>query len=193
MRSPDQFIVKPIDEKRYADTIDIAGIDFIVTSDQEDAKNSNREAVVHSLPLRYDGPIEVGDHLLVHHNVFKFYYDMKGRQRNGKSYFRDGLFFIDDQQFFMWRKPDGDWQSVGDSCFLAPVPERETWLTKFSGSEPLLGQVRYSNESLRVAGVKEGDIVFHQPECEYEFRVSGEVLYRMFTRNITIQYEREGV
>ena len=193
MRSADQFIVKPVGEKRYDNTIDIAGIDFIISADQEDAKASNREAIVESIPLYYDGPVSPGDYLLVHHNVFKFYNDMKGRQRNGKSYFRDGLFFIDDRQYFMWRKPEGDWQSVGEYCFLAPVPEREMWLSKFSGSEPLLGQVRYANESLRKAGINEGDIVFHEPECEYEFRVFGEVLYRMQTNDITIKYDGEAV
>ena len=38
-------------------------------------------------PLGYDGEIVVGDLLLVHHNVFKFYNDMKGRQKSGKSFF----------------------------------------------------------------------------------------------------------
>ena len=48
--------------------------------------------------------IEPGDTLLVHHNVFKFYNDMRGRQQSGKSYFKDDLFFIDDTQFFMYKK-----------------------------------------------------------------------------------------
>jgi hypothetical protein len=35
-----------------------------------------------------------GDTLLVHHNVFKFYNDIKGVERSGRSYFMDDLFFI---------------------------------------------------------------------------------------------------
>ena len=79
MKSPNQFIVKPINGKRYDNTKDIGGIDLIVSTSEEDHKFSNRYAEVVATPLSYSGPIEPGDTLLVHHNVFKFYNDMKYR------------------------------------------------------------------------------------------------------------------
>ena len=76
MKSPFQFIVKPVKGKRYDNTKEIGGIDFIISTSQEDHKFSNRYAEVVSTPIDYSGPIQTGDILLVHHNVFKFYYDI---------------------------------------------------------------------------------------------------------------------
>lgn len=188
MRSPNDFIVKPLDDKRYADTKTMDGVDLIVSSDQEDAKMSNREAVVISTPINYDGPVVAGDHLIVHHNVFKFYNDMRGRLRNGRSYFKDGLYFVDCDQYFMWRRPDGDWSPVGDFCFVKPVATRHNWIDKCSEYEPLMGTVAYPNEDLLTRDVKRGDRVLFTPDSEYEFRIGDELLYRMRSKNITIKF-----
>ena len=85
MQSPDRFIVRPIKGKRYNNTKEIGGLEFITSTSEEDVSASNREAEVISVPLNYKGEIEKGDVLLVHHNVFKFYNDMKGRRQSGKS------------------------------------------------------------------------------------------------------------
>ena len=92
MRAPYNFIVKPLNNKRYNNTQKIGGIDFVTSTSQENHIASNREAIVISLPIIYNGPIHIGDTLLVHHNVFKFYYDMQGRQKSGRSFFKDDLF-----------------------------------------------------------------------------------------------------
>ena len=67
-----EFIVRPIGSKRYSNTKSIAGMDFVVSTSEEDHKFVNREGEVLSTPLDYDGNIRVGDILLVHHNAFKF-------------------------------------------------------------------------------------------------------------------------
>jgi hypothetical protein len=100
MKSPTQFIVKPVNGSRYSNIKNIGGIDFIVNTSEEEAKFSNRYAEVIETPLNYKGPIQNGDTLIVHHNAFKFYNDVKGRRKSGKSFFRDDLFLIDEEQFF---------------------------------------------------------------------------------------------
>ena len=87
MQSPTQFIVKPKDDTRYSNTKKIEGLDLILDTSEESVSFSNREAVVIETPIMYNGPIEKGDSLLVHHNVFKFYNDMYVRIQSGKSYF----------------------------------------------------------------------------------------------------------
>ena len=106
MQSPFYFITKSINGKRYNNTKDIGGIEFITSTSEEDHKFSNRYAEVIEVPIDYEGPIRKGDTLLVHHNVFKFYNDMKGVQRSGKSFFKDDLFFVDDEQFFMYKQEE---------------------------------------------------------------------------------------
>jgi hypothetical protein len=181
MKSPYMFIVRPKDGKRYANIND----GLIVSTSQEDHRFSQRIAEVVELPIKYDGPIKVGDLLLVHHNVFKFYYDMKGRQKSGRSFFKDDLFFVDHMQFFMYH--DGDrWHAHDKYCFIKPVEKKESVIFKNVSEEPLIGTIRYINEQLEAFGLKEGDEISFKPNSDYEFTVDGEKLYRMFTDNITL-------
>ena len=96
-------LVKPIEGKRYNNTKSIGGIEFVVNTSEEEADFSNREAIVIETPLGYAGNIKPGDTLIVHHNVFKFYNDIKGNRKSGKSFFKDDLFFVDNEQFYLWR------------------------------------------------------------------------------------------
>jgi hypothetical protein len=186
MRSPFYFIVKPIDGKRYNNTKDIGGVDLIVSTSEEDHKFSNRYGEVVELPLGYKGPIQQGDTLLVHHNAFKFYNDMKGRQKSGKSFFRDDLFFIETEQFYLY-KNNGAWKTYDRYCFVKPIPTTESYIKKPFSEEPLMGIMKYPNEYLLSRGVKEGDTICFTPDSEYEFTVEEEKLYRIFDHQITIK------
>ena len=186
MKSPYSFIVEPLQGKRYTNTKSIGGIEFVVSTSEEDHKFSNREAVVVETPINYSGPISKGDILLVHHNVFKFYNDMKGRRQSGKSYFKDNLFFIDEGQFFLYKK-DYDWITFDKYCFVKPIEKKESFLSKSGRYEPLTGEIVYPNDYLKSQGIKSGDTVIFQPDSEYEFYVDGQVLYRMYDSNITIK------
>ena len=86
MQSPWSFVVRPIGGNRYVNEKNIAGVDFIVNTSEENHNASNREAEVVELPIGYTGKIRKGDILLVHHNVFKYYNDMYGRKKSGKSF-----------------------------------------------------------------------------------------------------------
>ena len=185
MRSPFNFIVKPESGTRYNNTKEIGGIDLIVNTSEEDHKFSNRHAIVVEVPNKYDGPIRPGDTLLVHHNVFKFYNDMKGRQKSGRSFFRDDVFLIDPDQFFLY-KQDGKWHTYDRYCFVKPIPATESYIKKPFTHEPLMGEMVYPNAYLVSQGVDQGDKVCFKPDSEYEFEVDGEKLYRMYDHQITI-------
>lgn len=186
MRSPFYFIVKPMNGKRYDNTKDIGGVDLIVSTSEEDHKFSNRYAEVIELPLGYKGPIQQGDTLLVHHNAFKFYNDMKGRQKSGKSFFKDDLFFIETEQFYLY-KNEGKWKTYDRYCFVKPVPVTESYIKKPFSNEPLMGIMKYPNEYLLSRGIRSGDMVCFTPDSEYEFIVDEETLYRIYDHQITIK------
>lgn len=186
MKSPFYFIAKPVNGKRYDNTRDIGGIDFIVSTSEEDHKFSNRYAKVIELPVGYTGPISIGDTLLVHHNVFKFYNDMRGRQKSGKSFFKDDLFFIETDQFFMYKK-GSIWNAYDKYCFVKPIPATESYIKKPFSEEPLMGKMAYPNEYLLSQGIEKGDFVCFTPDTEYEFTVDGEKLYRMYDHQITMK------
>jgi hypothetical protein len=185
MKSPFYFIVKPRGNKRYDSTKKIGNINFITSTSKEDHAASNRYAIVVETPINYNGPIEIGDTLLVHHNVFKYYNDMKGNERSGKSFFKDDLFFIDNDQFFMYNK-NNKWNAHSRYCMIKPIPKKENYLKTHEENEPLMGLVKYPNKYLISKGVNKGDKVSFKPESEYEFNVDGEKLYRMFDKSITL-------
>ncbi len=186
MQSPFYFIAKPLEGKRYNNTKEIGGIELIVSTSEEDHNFSNRQAEVIEVPRGYKGPIAPGDILLVHHNVFKFYNDIRGNRKSGKSFFREDLFFIEPDQFFLFKRNDA-WYSYDRYCFVRPIPAQESYIFKPFSKEPLMGQMVYPNQYLISKGVYPGDIVCFQPESEYEFEVDGEKLYRIFDHQITIK------
>jgi hypothetical protein len=186
MQSPFYFIAKPLEGKRYNNTKEIGGIELIVSTSEEDHNFSNRQAEVIEVPRGYKGPIAPGDILLVHHNVFKFYNDIRGNRKSGKSFFREDLFFIEPDQFFLFKRNDV-WYSYDRYCFVRPIPAQESYIFKPFSKEPLMGQMVYPNQYLISKGVYTGDIVCFQPESEYEFEVDGENLYRIFDHQITIK------
>jgi len=185
MKSPFYFIAKPLEGKRYNNSKNIEGLDLITSTSEENHMASNREAIVVSTPIGYKGEIKPGDRMLVHHNVFKFYNDMKGHQRSGKSFFKDDLFFIDNEQFFMYKNENG-WNCHDRYCFVEPVKKQDSFLFKNFKEEPLIGRIKYVNKYLLDKGIKSGDMIAFKPESEYEFNVDGEKLYRMYDHQITI-------
>lgn len=188
MKPPFLFLVKPKGGVRYDNTKEISGKDFIVSSSQEDHTVTNRFAEVVEVPTIYDGEIKKGDTLLVHHNVFRKYYDMKGREKSGPSFFMDDLFLIDYDQFFLYKTKDG-WSAPDPYCFIKPIDKKDEVLSTSSTEQELIGTIRYPNNKMIEIGLTEGKMVSFQPESEYEFTVEGEKVYRMFTRNICILLE----
>lgn len=182
MQSPIDFIVTG---KRYNNTKEIGGIELIVNTSEEDHTFSNRYAEVVEVPRGYNGPIKKGDTLLVHHNVFKFYNDIKGRRKSGRSFFKDDTFFVEPDQFFMYKR-DGKWHTYDRYCFVKPIPATESYIKKPFTNEPLMGTMVYPNAYLENQGVRAGDTVCFKPDSEYEFDVDGEKLYRIFDHQITM-------
>jgi len=185
MKSPFYFIVEPYNGRRYDNIKKIGDMNLIMSSSKEDHTVSNRFAKVISTPINYKGEIIPGDILLVHHNVFKFYNDIKGRQKSGKSFFKDNLFFIEKDQFFMF-KHKNKWKCHSKYVMIKPILKKDSYIKGSNTEEPLTGIIKYINSELLEKGLKEGDTVCFEPESEYPFIVEEEKLYRMFDSNITL-------
>ena len=110
---------------------------------------------------------------------------MQGKIQSGKSYFKDDLFFIDEEQYFAYHNGE-KWNSVNRYCFVKPIPVEDSYIYKPLSEEPLIGMIKYPNKYLVQQGVNEGCKVTFKPESEYEFNIDGEKLYRMFDHQITM-------
>ena len=86
MKSLYQFIVKPY-KSRYDNVTSSDDKELIVNTSIESHKFVSKKAVVVSTPAAFDTDIKVGDTVYVHHNIFRRYYDMKGKEKNSSTFF----------------------------------------------------------------------------------------------------------
>lgn len=157
----------------------------VLTSSIENHKDVNRIGEVVQVPVEYQGNISIGDLVVVHHNIFRSYYDMKGYERKSREYFKDNLYLVDLNQIFLVKK-DNNWNSFDDFCFVSPVEEKkEVTINKYSSN---IGKLKYSNEGLFLLGVNEGDTVAFVDDSEYEFIIDDQLMYRMRTKDICIKF-----
>jgi len=179
MRSPHSFIVSP-KKKRYKTTT-IAGVELDTSTSIENAKDVSKEGIVVALPLIYDGPIKVGDEVLIHHNIFREYYDQTGKLKYSRAFLYDDLFTAIPEEVFLY-KEDGEWRPHLDFCFVKPIHEDSLSLLDNSQLQHT-GTIFLSNEHT----TKE-PIGFTR-ESEYEIEIDGELYYRMRDNDICL-YER---
>lgn len=167
MRSPFFFIVEPVGDRYEGATI-------------EDVTAVNRKAKVLATPAGYKGDVQDGDTIIVHHNTFRIFYDMKGQRADSMSFFRDNVYLVAPDQVFLYDHGDG-WKCVDDYCFIEPIPVKGI---KVGSTEPLAGRVKYGNASLEAYGVEQGDEIIYEPESDYAFWIDDEKLFRMKTKDI---------
>ena len=182
MKSLYQFIIKPIGE-RYKNKINIDGCELIVNSTISSHKFVNREAEVVSVPLIYNTKIKKGDKVIVHHNLFRRYYNMKGKSVNSTKYFKDDLYFAVPSQVYMYYQKN-KWIPNENYCFVKPLLEDEKIIKN-------KGILKNGNSSLEVLKINPGDIIGFKPLREFEFIINNELLYCMESNDIVIKYEHK--
>ena len=183
MKSVYNFVVKPKGE-RYNNTKKFDGGELILNTDIFQHQYVNREAIVISTPIIGDTDIKPGDTVIVHHNVFRRWNDMKGIERNSKSYFNENTYLINHDQIFLYKQKD-KWIAPKGYCFVIPLKATNQFNTE--SEKPLQGIVKYSDGTVKV-----NDLVGFRPSSEYEFIVDGERLFRVLSNFITIKYEHQG-
>jgi len=183
MRSVYNFVVKPKGE-RYNNTKKLEGGELILNTDIYQHKYVNREAIVISTPIIGDTDIKPGDTVVVHHNVFRRWNDVKGIERNSKAYFDEDTYIVNHDQIFLYKR-DNKWITPKGYCFVIPLKATDKFNTE--SEKPLQGIVKYSDGTVKV-----NELVGFRPSSEYEFIVDGERLFRVLSNFITIKYEYKG-
>ena len=184
MKSLYSFIVRPLNE-RYDNTRNIDGKSLIINTSIENHRFVSKKAVVVSTPAAYKTDINVGDELYVHHNIFRRWYDMKGRERNSSTFFKDDLYFVSPEQIYMYNL-----KSHLNYCFVKPLKNQD--LLRNRKEQPNVGIVKYTNNSLEAIGVLPGALVTFTPDSEFEFIIDGERLYCMKSNYIALTHEYQG-
>jgi len=188
MKSLYDFIVEPLGDK-YSNTVNIDGKSLVLNTKIESFKFVNRLAKVIKTPLAFNFDIKIGDIVVIHQNVFRTFYDMKGKKKKSRSFFKDNLYFCSIDQIYLYKNSDG-WNSFGDRCFIKPIKSKEDLTLDKEAS--LIGILKYGNSSLNKLKINPGDLVGYTPNGEWEFLIEKERLYCMKSNDIVIKYENEG-
>ena len=179
MNAYKDYIISPVGD-RYNNSIRVDNKELILNTEVFNHQYVNRLAKVIATPLLFQSPINVGDEVIVHHNIFRRWHDVKGREKNSRSYWKEDKYFISEDQIFLYNN-----KATPGYSFVKPLKA----INRFDkeSERPLIGVVKYSDGSHSV-----DTLVGFTPNSEYEFVINGERLYRVMNKFITIKYEYQG-
>ena len=186
MNSLYDFIVRPYNGNRYENSIKVADKELVLNTKIEAFKAVNNIAEVIAVPLAFKTNIKVGDKIIVHHNVFRIFYDIRGKVKNSRSLFKDDTFFVSVDQIYM-HGDIGNWKAFGDRCFVMPLKSNDS-LT-LDKEQKLIGILKYGNSLLEALKISPGDLVGYTPFGEFDFIIDDQRLYCKKSNDIVIKYE----
>jgi len=181
------FIIEPIGD-RYNNKKQIGDKELILNTEIFNHQYVNREAKVIALPKLLDTDISIGDTVLVHHNIFRRWHDIRGVEKNSRSYIKSNLYSVNKDQIFAYRK-NNTWNALIGYCFVKPIKSNDKF--DVNNEKSHVGIIKYI-ENNNIKNVNIGDLVGFIPGVEYEFIINNERLYRILTQHITIKYEYKG-
>jgi hypothetical protein len=183
MKSVYNFVVTPKGQ-RYNNTKKIGDSELILNTEIYNHQYVNKEAIVISTPIVGGTDIKQGDTVIVHHNVFRRWHDVRGVEKNSRSFFNEDTYFISKDQIFLYKR-DNKWVAPKGYCFVKPLKAIDQFNVECE--RPFQGIVKYSDGAVQV-----GDLIGYRPNTHSEFIVDGERLYRVLSNLITIKYEYQG-
>jgi len=183
MKAPFDFIIEP-KGKRYNNTTKVGSSELILNTEIYNHEYVNRQAVVKSIPTAFETEIKPGDTVIVHHNVFRRWHDVKGREKNSRSFLNENTYLIKEDQIFLYKR-NGKWRAPKGYSFVQPIKDRV--FLGVDKEQPNVGIIKHTDGSF-----EKGELVGFTPFSEYEFVINGKRLYRVMNKFITIKYEYEG-
>ena len=183
MKSVYNFVVKPIG-KRYNNVKKVGDKELIINTEIFNHQYVNRQATVVSKPIIGNTDIDIGSDVILHHNVFRRWHNVKGIEKNSKSYFNEDTYIVQPDQIFLYKK-FWQWHSPKGFCWVKPIKNKDKYAN--SETQENVGIIKYTDGSFEV-----NELVGFTPISSYEFVIDNELLYRVYTKFITIKYEYQG-
>ena len=188
MRAVHDYIITPVGG-RYNNSVNVEGKSLIINTEIFNHQYVNREAKVLAVPTSYKSDIKKGDIIIVHHNVFRRWHNVRGEEKNSRSYYKDDKYFVREDQVFAYKR-NNNWKATEGYCFVKPIKSVDKF--DIDKERPLLGILKYTDNYLLKSNVNKGDLVGFTPSSEFEFIIEGQRLYRVPSKDITIKYEYQG-
>ena len=183
MQSVFNYLVSP-KGNRTTGSKEIEGQTLLLNTDLQNHSYTNRVGTVLNLPLVGNEELKEDDDVIVHHNVFRRFRDVRGKEKDSKNYLSEDVYTVQADQIYAFKR-DGEWKAMEGFCFVKPIKEDKMFSVDFE--KPLIGIVKLGNDE-----IEKESLVGFKPNSEYEFVIEGQRLYRVPTNSITIKYEYQG-
>jgi hypothetical protein len=183
MQSVFNYLVSPRGD-RTVGSKEIEGQTLLLNTDLQNHSYTNRVGTILNLPLVGNEELKEGDDVIVHHNVFRRFRDVRGNEKDSKNYLSEDVYTIQADQIYAFKR-NGEWKALKGFCFVKPIKEDKMFSVDFE--KPLIGIVKLGNDE-----IEKESLVGFKPNSEYEFVIEGQRLYRVPTNSITIKYEHQG-
>ncbi len=181
------YMVTPING-RYTNNKKIGEKELILNTTIENHKFINRKGIIKEIPIN-NSILKKDDEVIVHHNTFRRFYNVRGQAKDSSNYFDNNNFFVYIDQIFLYKR-NNKWLTPPGYCFVKPIKNND--LLSEAKEKPLTGVLKHLGSDLKSFNLNNEDIVGFTPNSEYEFLIDGERLYRIPINSISIKYERAG-
>ena len=184
MHSVFNYLVEP-KGSRSTRKKDIEGQELLLNTELQNHEYVNRIGTILSLPLvAVYKELKEGDDVIVHHNVFRRFRDVRGKEKDSKNYLSENVYLVQPDQVYAYKR-NNEWKALEGFVFVMPI--KETRMFSVNDERPLIGIVKYSNGEF-----EKEQLIGFRPNSEYEFIIEGQRLYRVPVNSITIKYEHQG-
>jgi hypothetical protein len=181
MNAYKDYIISPVGS-RYNNSVQVGERELIVNTEVFNHQYINRLAKVIATPLLFQSPLKVGDEVIVHHNIFRRWHDVKGREKNSRSYWKEDKYIASGDQIYLYKRKD--WIATPGFSFVKPIKSDDKLSSE--SEKPLVGVIKYSDGTFN-----KDEVVGFSPNDEFEFVVDNERLYRIMNKYINIKYGRK--
>ena len=184
MHSVFNYLVEP-KGSRSTGKKNIEGQELLLNTELQNHEYVNRIGTILSLPLvTVYKELKEGDDVIVHHNVFRRFRDVRGKEKDSKNYLSENVYLVQPDQVYAYKR-NNEWKALEGFVFVMPI--NETRMFSVNDERPLIGIVKYSNGEF-----EKEQLIGFRPNSEYEFIIEGQRLYRVPVNSITIKYEHQG-
>ena len=177
------YVIKPLGN-RYNNSIEVeGGKSLILNTEIFNHGYINRKAIIISTPIDNVHNLQEGQEIIVHHNVFRRWSNVKGIEKNSRGFLKEDEYLVNPDQIYMYKALD--WKCINGYTFVKPLKNKDKFSVEVE--RPLVGIVKYSDGTFLPT-----QLVGFRPSSEFEFTIDGERLYRVMNNFITIEYEYQG-
>ena len=177
MKAPFNYIIYT--EHRYNNETD-SGLVINTEITERDGEFVNRVGTVVAAPIHDMLYIPVGSKVIVHHNIFRRWYDVRGIEKNGSAFWSENEYIVGQESIYAYDSGDG-WVSCDEFVFIDPLEDRTGLLNT---RRPYVGYIHIGNDKSPPVGAK----IAFTPNSEYFFEIDGKRLYRVYLKDICILF-----